>query len=134
MLWRSRDECVMNGTKILIDTNIAINLFKGDGRLATFLQDAEVYVSFIVELELLGYQQITIEDEETWVEVFLNQCTTIDINSGIKEITTYIQRQYNLRLHDAIVAATSIFLGVPLLSSETRFERVRELIFILYQS
>lgn len=133
MLWRSRDECVMNGTKILIDTNIAINLFKGDGRLAALLQDTEVYVPFIVELELLGYQQITIEGE-TWVEVFLNQCTIIDINSGIKEITTYIQRRYNLPLHDAIVAATSIFLGVPLLSSETRFERVGELIFILYQS
>ena len=123
----------MSGTKILIDTNIAINLFKGDSHLAILLQGTEAYVSFIVELELLGYQAITIE-EESWVEMFLDECTIIDINSGIKEITTYVQRQYNLKLPDAIVAATSIFLGVPLLSADDHFERVKELIFICYQS
>ncbi len=133
MLWKSRDECVMSGTKILIDTNIAINLFKGDNHLAILLQDTEAYVSFIVELELLGYQEISI-DEESWVEMFLDQCFIIDINSGIKEITTYVQRQYNLKLPDAIIAATSIFLGVPLLSADHHFEKVKELIFIFYQS
>lgn len=133
MLWKSREVCVMSGTKILIDTNIAINLFKGDNHLAILLQDTEAYVSFIVELELLGYQEITIE-EESFVETFLDEYTIIDINSGIKEITTYIRRQYNLKLPDAIIAATSIFLGVPLLSSDDHFERVKELIFIFYQS
>jgi predicted nucleic acid-binding protein len=70
MLWMSRDACVMSGTKILIDTNIAINLLRGDDHLAIALQDTEAYVSFIVELELLGYQEISIE-EESWVEMFL---------------------------------------------------------------
>lgn len=128
-----RGECAMNGTKILIDTNIAINLFKGDDRLGMLLQDKEAYVSFINELELLGYQAITIE-EESWMEMFLDECVIIDINSGIKEITTYIRRQYNLKLPDAIIAATSIFLGVPLLSNDDHFDRVKELIFILYES
>lgn len=132
MLWRSRDECVMNGTKILIDTNIAINLFKGDSRLANLLQDREAKLSFIVELELMGYRHITIE-EEAWMEIFLDQCSIIGINSGIKEITTYVRRQYNLKLPDAIIAATSIFLGVPLLSTDDHFDRVKELIFIFYQ-
>jgi predicted nucleic acid-binding protein len=132
MLWMSRDACVMSGTKILIDTNIAINLLRGDDHLAIALQDTEAYVSFIVELELLGYQEISIE-EESWVEMFLDQCVVIDINSGIKEIATYIQRQYNLKLPDAIIAATSIFLGVPLLSADHHFEEVKELIFVFYQ-
>ena len=132
MLWRSRDECVMNGTKILIDTNIAINLFKGDSRLANLLQDREAKLSFIVELELMGYRHITVE-EEAWMEIFLDQCSVIGINSGIKEITTYVRRQYNLKLPDAIIAATSIFLGVPLLSTDDHFDRVKELIFIFYQ-
>jgi predicted nucleic acid-binding protein len=123
----------MSGAKILIDTNIAINLFKGDNHLAILLQDTEAYVSFIVELELLWYQEIPIE-EKSFVETFLDECTIIDINSGIKEIATYIRRQYNLKLPDAIIAATSIFLGIPLLSSDDHFERVRELIFIFYQS
>ncbi|MBO9614647.1 MAG: type II toxin-antitoxin system VapC family toxin [Dyadobacter sp.] len=122
----------MNGTKILIDTNIAINLFKGDSRLANLLQDREAKLSFIVELELMGYRHITIE-EEAWMEIFLDQCSIIGINSGIKEITTYVRRQYNLKLPDAIIAATSIFLGVPLLSTDDHFDRVKELIFIFYQ-
>ena len=126
MLWRSRDECVMNGTKI------AINLFKGDSRLANLLQDREAKLSFIVELELMGYRHITVE-EEAWMEIFLDQCSVIGINSGIKEITTYVRRQYNLKLPDAIIAATSIFLGVPLLSTDDHFDRVKELIFIFYQ-
>ena len=133
MLWPPRDVCVMSGMKILIDTNIAINLFKGDSHLAILLQGTQAYVSSIVELELLGYQAITIE-EESWVEMFLSECTIIDINSGIKEIATYVRRQYNLKLPDAIIAATSIFLGVPLLSADDHFERVKELIFICYQS
>ena len=122
----------MNGTKILNDTNIAINLFKGDSRLANLLQDREAKLSFIVELELMGYRHITVE-EEAWMEIFLNQCSIIGINSGIKEITTYIRRQYGLKLPDAIIAATSIFLGVPLLSTDDHFERVKGLIFIFYQ-
>jgi len=122
----------MSGTKILIDTNIAINLLKGNNRVGHLLQDREAYVSFISELELLGYQAITIE-EEPWVEMFLDECIIIDINSGIKEITTYIRRQYKLNLPDAIIAATSIFLGVPLLSTDDHFERIKELIFIFYQ-
>ena len=132
MLWISREACVMSGTKILIDTNIAINLFKGDNYLADLLQDREAYVSFVSELELLGYQAISLE-EECWVEMFLDECTIIDVTSGIKEITTYVRRQYNLKLPDAIIAATSIFLGVPLLSTDDHFDRVKELIFISYQ-
>lgn len=121
----------MNGTKIVIDTNIAIRLFKGDSRLANLLQDREAKLSFIVELELMGYRHIT-DEEEAWMELFLDQCSIIGINSGIKEITTYVRRQYNLKLPDAIIAATSIFLGVPLLSTDDHFDRVKELIFIFY--
>jgi len=47
MLWQSRGECVMSGTKILIDTNIAINLLKGNNRVGHLLQDREAYVSFM---------------------------------------------------------------------------------------
>gem|GEM_PF-2934454 len=37
----------MSGTKILIDTNIAINLLKGNNRVGHLLQDREAYVSFM---------------------------------------------------------------------------------------
>lgn len=122
----------MSGTKILIDTDIAINLFRGDRHLAVLLQDTEAYISIVGELGLLGYQAIPVE-EEPWVEKFLNECIVIGLIDGIKEIAIYVQRQYGLKLPDAIIAATSIFLGVPLLSTDDHFERVKELIFIFYQ-
>ena len=44
---------------ILIDTNIALYLFGGDEQVAGVLDGQVVYVSFVTELELLGYPGMT---------------------------------------------------------------------------
>ncbi len=98
----------MSGNKILLDTNIALYLFKGDEDLGNILQDTEAYVSFINELELLGHKAIT-PQEENWIALFLEECTVLDFNQGIKDITIKLRRKYSLKLPDAIVAATAIF-------------------------
>lgn len=64
----------------------------------------------------------------------VDECVVIDLHSGIKEIAVYVQREYGLSVRDAIMVATSIFLGIPLLSSDDRFEIVSELIFIYYET
>lgn len=128
-----RIECGMNGSKILIDTNIAILLFQGDSDLGKLLQDTEVYLSFLSELELRACSDIS-EDEQRWVEMFLAECTIVDADSAIKELTIYIQRQYNLKLTHAVVAATAMFLSTPLLSTDKQFEIVKEQVFVRYQS
>jgi predicted nucleic acid-binding protein len=122
----------MNGNKILIDTNIALYLFNGDQDLAAELQDKEAYVSFINELELLGYKGIT-KQEESWMELFLDECSIMDFNEGIKNITIDLRRKYKLKLPDAIIAATAIFLGIPLISADSHFEKIVDLVFIKYQ-
>ncbi len=122
----------MSGNKVLIDTNIALYLFKGDKELGSILQDVEAYVSFINELELLGYKGITTQ-EQFWIELFLEECAIIDINAGIKEITKQLRRSYTLKLPDAIVAATAIFLDIPLLSADKHFEKINDLIFVRYE-
>ncbi|MCP1381822.1 PIN domain-containing protein [Runella salmonicolor] len=63
----------------------------------------------------------------------MDESALIDINTGIKEITKQIRRNYRLKLPDAIVAATAIFLGIPLISADNQFKQVKELTFILYQ-
>lgn len=98
----------MSGNKVLLDTNIALYLFKGDQELANALQDAEAYVSFINELELFGHKDITAE-EIIWIELFLEECSIMEINQGIKDITINLRQKYSLKLPDAIVAATAIF-------------------------
>lgn len=49
----------MSGNKVFIDTNTAIYLLSGDTTLASILHQKKVYLSFITQLELLGYQNIT---------------------------------------------------------------------------
>ena len=122
----------MNGTKILIDTNIALYLFRGDQNLGSTLQGAETYVSFVNELELLGFKGI-IQQEVSWIELFLEECSVVDINKGIKYITIDLRRQYSLKLPDAIIAATAIFLCIPLISADRQFDQVTELTFVFYQ-
>ncbi len=123
----------MSGNKILIDTNIAIYLFNGDDDLGNILQDTEAYVSFINQLELLGHKTIT-PQEENWLELFLEECNIMDFNKGIKDITIHLRRKYALKLPDAIVASTAIFLGIPLISADRHFDKIAELTFILYES
>lgn len=122
----------MNGTKILLDTNIVMSLFAGDANLGTVIQGVEPYLSFVSELELLGNQYISLEFQEC-VEVFVAECHVIDLNDGIKEMARYTQWEYDLNLPSALIAATAMCLGIPLLSGEPCFKRVKELIFVFYQ-
>jgi len=68
----------MNGTKFLMDTNVVLYLLNGDKTVADLINDKQIYVSFITELELLGYQELT-EDERKRIIEFLSECTIINI-------------------------------------------------------
>lgn len=45
----------MSGKEILVDTNIFLYLLKGNDTLEEMLQGKSIYVSFITELELIGF-------------------------------------------------------------------------------
>jgi predicted nucleic acid-binding protein len=122
----------MNGSSLLIDTNIALYLLNGDQTIADLLDGRNVYFSFISELELLGFQGIT-EDEKAVIKELLSQCIVIDLNYSIKDITVALKQNYNLKLPDAIIAATSLYLNLPLISADKGFERVPDLHFIKYE-
>lgn len=122
----------MNGNNVVLDTNIVLYLIDGDDLLSQYLQDKVFYLSLINEMELLGFKDIE-DSEEIIIGFFLEECSVVEINKGIKDITINLRRQYSLKLPDAIVAATAIFLGIPLISADTHFEKVSELTFVLYQ-
>ena len=63
-----------------------------------------------------------------------NQCNCIiaELNSGIKERTKEILQTINIKLPDAIVAATAMYLDLPLLTFDSDFTSVPGLkLFIL---
>ncbi len=122
----------MSGNKLFLDTNIVLYLLAGDETLATFLDKKQLYISVITELELLGYRGIS-EDEEQVIKNFVSDCKVITINSKIKEETIRVRKTYKTKLPDSIIIATSLYLDLPLITSDTDFKKVDELSLIHYE-
>ena len=122
----------MSGSSLLIDTNIALYLLNGDTTIAELLNGRDVHVSFVTELELLGFQDIK-EEDRSIIEELLNNCIIVDLNQAIKRITIDLKQKYKLKLPDAIIAATSIYMNLPLISADKDFERISDLQFIRYE-
>ena len=126
----------MSGDRLLLDTNIILYLLNGDEVLADFLQGIHVHISFITELELLSFQSFQTE-EHLKIEQLLQQVTIIDFSEDIKAAVKTIRSQQNIKLPDAIIAATAIVKNFSLLSADKGFEKVEEinneLNFILYK-
>jgi hypothetical protein len=95
-------------------------------------EENEIVISFISELEILGYPEIT-QNEESMVKKFLKHLSVIDINSEIKKSTIRLKRRYNLKLPDCIIAATAIYLKIPLISADGDFKKIKEVDFIHYE-
>ncbi len=117
---------------ILIDTNIALYVLSGDEKLATLLDNTFTYLSFITELELLAYPNLT-KQEEKEIKAFIDDCIVVDINHRIKKQAIDIRPQAKLKLPDAIIAATAIAEQLPFLSADNDFERVNDLHLFSYQ-
>ena len=122
----------MNGNKLLIDTNIIVYLLDGDDTLGSFLQNRNIYISFITELELLSYGGLTSTEEQN-IRNFLNNCTILDMNPAIKKEVIRLRRNHKIKLPDSIIMASSLYLDLPILTSDTDFNKVEELEVIYYE-
>ena len=64
----------------------------------------------------------------------ISDCFSIELIPQIKEITINLKKKYNIKLPDAIIAATSIFLEIPLFSYDKGFSQIEELEFFLLKT
>jgi predicted nucleic acid-binding protein len=116
----------------LLDTNIVLYLLSGNRTIAEILDGAQLYISFVTQLELLGYQGISAKEQQH-VKSFLDECIVIDINDEIKRNTIRIRQKYSVKLPDSIIASTALFLEIPLLTADKDFDRISELNLALYE-
>ena len=121
----------MNGTKIVLDTNIILYLLDGNKELAVILNEIEIFVSIITEIELLGYQGIS-DLEKSKVKLFLSECQIIPLNVEIKNICVEFKQNHKIKTPDAIVAATSRYLSIPLFTADKGFNKSPNLDAIIY--
>lgn len=122
----------MNGNSLFLDTNVILYLLDGDVTLADLLHGKKLYVSVITELELLGFKGIDSKEEKAIAD-FLSHCVIINLNSFIKGETIRIRKQYGMKLPDSIICATSIYLNIPIITSDTDFRKVSELNLVSYE-
>ena len=59
----------MNGNSVLLDTNIVLYLLGGDKVLAELLNQKKLYLSFISQLELLGFRGITQKQQTQQIQI-----------------------------------------------------------------
>lgn len=122
----------MNGKSIVLDTNIVLYLLNGDENLATVLNGLKLYVSILTEIELLGYNGISIQDREK-IKNFISECSIISLSNEIKELSIEIKQKFKVKTPDAIIAATALFLQIPIISADKGFEKIDNLDLFLYQ-
>ncbi len=96
---------------VILDTNVVI--YHLNGQLADPIE-GDMCVSVITEIELLGYHGLT-DETEFPIRQFLSLVRCIEIDSDIKKAAITMRRNSNLRLADAVIAATaSVAKGILL--------------------
>lgn len=122
----------MSGTEILIDTNIALYLLAGSQPVADVLQGNRIYISFVSELELLGFRGVGNEQIKL-IKKLLADCTIVDINAQIKEQTVALRKSHSIKLPDAIIASTAIVFKIPMFTADKGFKKVKGLQLALFE-
>jgi predicted nucleic acid-binding protein len=62
----------------------------------------------------------------------LNSCFIAEINPDIKKTTKHLMQTYPIKLPDAIIAATAMYLDLPLLTSDTAFQKLPDIKLVLF--
>ena len=98
--------------KYLLDTNILIYYWKGDIPEGEMKQVEEILkhsfiISIITKIELLGWRKHTLEGYEIARE-FLDRAEIMPIDNDLAEFTIELKRNNNIKLADALIAATAL--------------------------
>lgn len=113
----------MSGSRLLLDSNVALYLLRGDRSAADAIDGQTVFISFITRMELLSKPGIS-AGELKKVEAFVNEWPMVELDRAIMDDAIRIRRAHRMKIPDAIIAATAKFLDVPLLTADRDFERL----------
>lgn len=123
----------MNGNSLLLDSNIVLYLLNGEATLIPLLEDKQLYLSFITQLELLSFPGIS-EKEINKIKSFIDECIIIEMSSKIKEYTIKLRKKHQLKLPDAIIAASSLYINVSLVTADKDFKKIsKDVDLVFYQ-
>jgi len=103
--------------KIILDTNILIEILKGNDRIVSFLDEFEIfYISSVTKMELFygAFNKKELEELNKFMESFY----IIEINEHISIKATNLifkyAKSHNLKIPDALIASTALEYNLPL--------------------
>lgn len=104
----------------VFDTNIFI-YYLTDERTVDFCFSEEflslnkILISPIIRIELLSFPNLSIE-EDLAIKDLLSNFTSIPLIREIEDLTIELKRTHKIKLPDAIIAATSLYQNVILVT------------------
>ena len=100
----------------LIDSNILIYAAQPEhADLKKLLQGADVAVSNITRLEVLGYHKIT-EDQKKFFNAIFTLVKIIEVDNKVINKAIEIRQGKNVKVGDAIIAATAVLNHLELVT------------------
>jgi predicted nucleic acid-binding protein len=109
----------MNG-KFLLDTNVILGYLAGRPESTSFFNEhkgTNFYTSVISRIELLSFHGINPFEERKLLEI-LDRTSLLSLNAQVENIAILFRRTTRRKLPDSIVAASAIFIGATLVTSD----------------
>ncbi|GAA4396089.1 hypothetical protein GCM10023187_03800 [Nibrella viscosa] len=116
--------------RIPADTNALGYLQLNHPTVVALLDGKQVFVSELTEIELLCNPNLS-KTERKLTQELLDDCYIITLNEQIKRIAIQIRLSTRMKLIDAIVAATGVWLDIPILTHDNGFERAKNVATII---
>ncbi|MEZ5026148.1 MAG: PIN domain-containing protein [Chitinophagales bacterium] len=123
LLFKRKKE--MSGIDYLVDTNIFIYLLEENPIVIPFVND-EWNFSYITELELLGNNKNTKQHNKI-INQLLQVCNKLNHNDVIQKEAIQLMQQQKIKIPDAIIAATSMYFNLPILTADAAFTKIKNL-------
>jgi len=111
----------MGNSRFFLDSNVIIDTLSRKLDLLAFLDDfpdCEVFINFIVEIEVLSKNDMS-KREEADARALLNSFKRAEIDKPVCDLAVQIRRAKELRLPDALIAASAITLNATVLSNDS---------------
>lgn len=125
----------MTGSKVLLDTNVVIELFKGDQQILTFLetqQNVFIAAAVLAELYLGAYRSANEQKHIQQIKNFLLKCTVLSADQATAEScarvkAALLKKGKPIPENDIWIAATAIQYDLPLYTLDKHFSEVENI-------